>query len=937
MLAAALAAAILLAVFAVAFTRLTAQCGPNPIVCENQLTGTQASQWDVSAAGDSSIQGFATAISVNVGETVHFKVDTSAATFNADIYRMGYYGGRGARRVATITGIAGQDQPNCLNNAGTGLNDCGNWAESMMWTVPATAVSGIYFAKLTRPDTGGSSHIVFVVRNDQYPSDMLFQTSDTTWQAYNTYGGNSLYVGSPAGRAYKVSYNRPITTRSTSPEDFVFNAEYPMVRWLEANGYNITYSTGVDTDRRGGTELARHRVFLSVGHDEYWSGAQRANVEAARAAGVNLAFFSGNEVFWKTRWETSIDASHTPYRTLVTYKETHANAKIDPLDPPTWTGTWRDPRFSPPADGGRPENALTGTIFTVNCCVNATIRVTSAFSSQPFWRNTRVATLGNGASTTLTAGMLNYEWDEDLNNGFRPAGLTRLSATTVNNVNKLQDYGSTYATGNATHALTLYRHASGALVFGAGTVQWSWGLDNSHDRGSAAADTAVRQATVNLFSDMGVQPGSLQPGLVPGTPDSTAPTSTITSPASGASFTAGTQVAISGTASDAGSGQVSRVEVSTDGGANWNLASGTTSWTYQWTAGPAGQTTLRSRATDNSGNRETPSAGVTVSVVAAPPDTTPPSVALTAPASGSTVSGTAVTVSANASDNVGVVGVQFLLDGSIAIGAEDTTGPYSVAWNTTGATNGGHMLTARARDAAGNVTTSAAVNVTVSNTAPTGLSIDANAFGDQPLASRNTVTTAAFSTSSVNQLLLAFIGSDDAAAGNTVTSVTGAGLTWALVVRTNTRRGTAEVWRAFAPAALTSVTVTATMAQPCASSLTVLSFRGADSTGANGAGAIGATRSASGATGAPTGSVTTTRAGSWVFGVGVDWDRPIARTLGPNQTLIHQYMPPVGDTYWVQSMSALTPLSGTNVTINDTAPTGDQWNLSIVEILPASQ
>ncbi len=83
---------------------------------------------------------------------------------------------------------------------------------------------------------------------------------------------------------------------------------------------------------------------------------------------MNLAFFSGNEVFWKTRWENSIDGSSTPYRTLVTYKETHADAVIDPQDPPTWTGTWRDPRFSPPGDGGRPENALSGTIFTMNCC-----------------------------------------------------------------------------------------------------------------------------------------------------------------------------------------------------------------------------------------------------------------------------------------------------------------------------------------------------------------------------------------------------------------------------------------------------------------------------------------------------------------------------------------------------------------------------------------
>ena len=161
-------------------------------------------------------------------------------------------------------------------------------------------------------------------------SDLLFQTSDTTWQAYNSYGGNSLYTGiAGAARAYKVSYNRPFTTRDYAPEDWLFNAEYPMIRWLEANGYNVSYTTGVDTDRRG-AELLEHKVFLSVGHDEYWSAAQRANVEAARDAGVHLAFFSGNEIFWKTRWETSIDGTGTPYRTLVCYKETHANAKIDP-------------------------------------------------------------------------------------------------------------------------------------------------------------------------------------------------------------------------------------------------------------------------------------------------------------------------------------------------------------------------------------------------------------------------------------------------------------------------------------------------------------------------------------------------------------------------------------------------------------------------------
>ena len=118
-------------------------------------------------------------------------------------------------------------------------------------------------------------------------------------------------------------------------EDWLFNAEYPMVRWLEANGYDVSYSTGVDTDRRGEL-IPNHKVFMSVGHDEYWSGEQRANVEAARDAGVHLAFFSGNEIFWKTRWENSMDGSNTPYRTLVCYKETWDNAanSIPPIPRP---------------------------------------------------------------------------------------------------------------------------------------------------------------------------------------------------------------------------------------------------------------------------------------------------------------------------------------------------------------------------------------------------------------------------------------------------------------------------------------------------------------------------------------------------------------------------------------------------------------------------
>ena len=595
----------------------------NPIVCENQQPGAPASEWDIVGAGDPSIQGFATEISVNHGETISFKVKTTATNYRLDIYRLGYYGGFGARRVTTVlpTAALPQSQPACLSDPATGLLDCGWWEVSASWVVPATAASGVYLARLVRADTGGASHIVFIVRDDDGRSDLLFQTSDTTWQAYNDYGGNSLYSGWPVKRAYKVSYNRPFVTRGNQyARAWLFGAEYPMIRWLEANGYSVSYAAGADTERRGG-ELLKHRVFLSVGHDEYWSAGQRTNVEAARAAGVHLAFFSGNEVFWKTHWENSIAAGNAPYRTLVCYKETHANAKIDPL-PNVWTGTWRDARFSPPADGGRPENALTGTIFIGNCCSTAPVPLTvsSTQGRFRFWRSTSLASLPAGQSATVAPGVIGYEFDADLENGVRPAGLMRLSTSLINSRSALLDNGSTYGAGPITHALTLYRHASGALVFGAGTIRWSWALDVTHDPDTATAVVAtpsvtIQQATVNLLADMGAQPQTMQSGLVSSSSstDTLAPRSTIGSPVSGIVAPHST-VAVSGTAADAGGGEVSAVEVSVDGGTNWHLATGTQNWTYAWESGNPRTVTVLSRAVDDSGNIEPIGAGVTITV-----------------------------------------------------------------------------------------------------------------------------------------------------------------------------------------------------------------------------------------------------------------------------------------------------------------------------------
>lgn len=590
----------------------------NAIVLENQKQGTPESVWMI-GAGDPSIEGYAVQFTINHGNTIDFKIDTDSRNYRIDIYRLGYYGGDGARLITSINKnlATAQVQPLPLFDPTTKLVDAGNWAVSASWAIPQDAVSGVYFARLTRFDgSGGENMIPFIVRDDEAPSDITFQTSDTTWQAYNWWGGYNFYggidQGGRAGRASKLSYNRPIITRdggfAAGPQDFIFGAEYSAIRFLEQNGYDVDYISGIDSASTG-AQLLNSKIFLTVGHDEYWSADQRANVEAARDAGVNLSFWTGNEVYWQTRWEASIDGTGTPYKTLVSYKERWDNANSDVNGT---TSTWRDPVYG----SGNPENALVGNMFTVDSYRLDAIDVPYDMSNFRFWTNTAVADLNPGQVYTLTKNLLGYEWNSDVDNGFRPAGLVPLSSTTVNVNSLLLDYGSAVGPGTASHALTLYRAPSGALVFGAGSVYWSWGLDANHDNEATPIDRNVQQAMINLFADMGVQPTTLMQSLAVASQstDTIKPTSTITSPSPTGSLTAATTYTITGTATDSGGGRIAVVEVSTNGGSTWHRATGFNNWTYSWTPLAAGSYTLMSRAVDDSINLETPSAGVTVTV-----------------------------------------------------------------------------------------------------------------------------------------------------------------------------------------------------------------------------------------------------------------------------------------------------------------------------------
>jgi large repetitive protein len=599
--------------FLLVVSAISTSFSQNAIVTENLLPGVPSTTWDIpnnfdGSYGDASINGFATDISVNKGGSISFKVSVTTGTdrtFGIKIYRLGFYGGNGARQIVDLgTGFDGTTpQPACSFDGVTGLTDCGNWTTTTTWNVPATAVSGYYLAKITRNSNGGSCHIAFIVRNDASTAAIMFKASDATWQAYNNYGGNSLYVGAglPNSHASKVSYNRPFLTRNGlggggSAEDWLMNSEYPMIRFMEANGFDMTYTTDVDIARTSPNPILGHRAFLSVGHDEYWSKPERDNVEAARAAGIHLGFFSGNESYWKTRWENSVDGTNTPFRTLVCYKEgtmpspqeDACGGKCDPT--PEWTGLWRDGCSFPAGNACKPENALSGQISWSG--MTSAITVPDTYKNLRFWRNTPVASLASGQTATLTAGTLGYEWDWYQFPTFYPAGRMRMSNTNFN---------------GHTHNLSLYKSSFGGWVFGAGTVQWTWGLDANHDRGNAAPDISIQQSTINLFADMGIQPGSLQPGLLAATAstDVTPPASVITFPADGQSFPEDSVITITGTASDVG-GVVAGVEVSVDGGTTWQEATGTTSWSFTWSPTAQGNVTIKSRAVDDSGNLESP-------------------------------------------------------------------------------------------------------------------------------------------------------------------------------------------------------------------------------------------------------------------------------------------------------------------------------------------
>ena len=335
------------------------------IQTENAKTALQGvtTDWRITrSAWRHEIEGYASATSVDRGESLDLYVNTIDPTYTVSFYRIGWYGGAGARLVAGPISLPGNIQPACPTAPDSRMIEC-DWTSSYTLAVPDNALdpryraSGVYFAKLTG-SSGKQNYITFVVRDDKHISDLLFQASVTTYQAYNSWGGASLYPNNSINYqpARKVSFNRPYSDRYGSGQFMWYEIE--MVRFLEKEGYDVSYSTDIDTHNDGSKLRPNHKAFLSVGHDEYWTRETRNHIQAAaRDSGSIWRSLAPMQVIGKSALKTAWSRCSPTVPWLPLRILTPSLDPIYAIHPEMSTMLFRS------AEINRPEAALVGVMY----------------------------------------------------------------------------------------------------------------------------------------------------------------------------------------------------------------------------------------------------------------------------------------------------------------------------------------------------------------------------------------------------------------------------------------------------------------------------------------------------------------------------------------------------------------------------------------------
>jgi hypothetical protein len=439
------------------------------------------------------IEGYASAESVNAGQSINLHIAAKSPVTAADliVYRMGGINGIYYQWVQQIRNVNVSPHTVPQPNPTTGRIEA-NWPVSYTLQTGANWKSGVYLININPAGTTtNTSYIVFVVRNDGVAADILYEVPFTTYQAYNSWGGKSLYTYNSTGiPAVEVSYDRPY--EHDNGVGLFFAGDYNMIHWLESQGYNVTYASSVDVHTNPGL-MNNRKMLLSNFHDEYYSWQMFNNVTAWRDQGKHQAWFTSNNIYWQIRFAPS--TTGVANRVIVCYK----NAANDPMSTSStpWLTTvlFRDPPVN------RPENQLLGIQFDNAMGFGEYFDYVVTNANHWVYEGTGLA---NGSTIPMLVG---YEYDRVFSNGFTPPGLVVLSHSPAPPV-----YGN-YANSS------IYTAPSGAMIFAAATNYWAYMLDGNW---IWQVNPTVRRITTNILNRMiGTQPS--------GTPTATlAPTSTST-------------------------------------------------------------------------------------------------------------------------------------------------------------------------------------------------------------------------------------------------------------------------------------------------------------------------------------------------------------------------------------------------------------------------
>ena len=401
------------------------------------------------AAPAGTLEGYTNSTSVNIGETLSVFVSTMWPTYAAKIYRMGYYQGHGARLVDALSALRGEVRATPRADQ-YGTVDC-NWPVSFLISMDKKYLPGQYLIRLEAP-SGEFAFVPFLVRDDSSRSTFVYMSSVTTWQAYNTWGGLSLYRGAdPLGtggfnnatRAVRVSFNRPYDRSfANGAADFIGN-EFPLLYLAEKLSLDLTYITDVDLHVRGKL-LENHRALLSLGHDEYYTPAMREAVTNAIDAGVNVAIFGANFCYRKIRFEDGVNGAN---RLMVNYRSTAdpINAVNSSLTTVNWS--------QPPSNA--PSSSFTGSLYGG---VNGTGSLRVEDASSWLWRGTGLA---DGA---VLPGALGAEFNRYYPNAANPPNVQILGHSPV---------------AGGTSDITYVAQPGRGGVFCSGTGQWIFHLSNA--------------------------------------------------------------------------------------------------------------------------------------------------------------------------------------------------------------------------------------------------------------------------------------------------------------------------------------------------------------------------------------------------------------------------------------------------------------------------